>query len=402
MKTTAATLYAISAITVLAGAAIAPALGSIAQNFPGVNPILIQMLITLPSIMVIPCTMWSNSICRKYGKKPVLVAGLLCYCIGGCGGGLADSIWTLLAMRALLGIGMGTITPVCHSLPADFFQGDRKVTVIGRMSAFITIGAAVCSVGAGWLAVLSWRASFGIYAVSLLVLLMVIVFLPSPKRADAPAALTAEPVRLPRTVYLLGLTMLVYMAAFYAFPLGLSMHLESAGIGDSRTAGYLFALISVIAFAIGMVFPKFMAFFGRRLLAFLLLCMGGGYLIVAFAGTAVMVWFGCCLVGIGLGGLTPLHYVLVNRAVGKEATVKAVSVLVAGTFAGQFASPFLLLLIKTIPAAHLNLGLYGSIGSVMTAIGLGLIPVLLLTRAAPAPATATVSSRTSARISARR
>ncbi len=399
MKTTAATLYAISAITVLAGAAIAPALGAIAQNFPGVDPILIQMLITLPSIMVIPCTMLSNRICHRFGKKPVLVVGLLCYFVGGCGGALADSIWTLLAMRALLGIGMGTITPVCHSLPADFFQDERKVTVIGRMSAFITIGAAVCSVGAGWLAVLSWRASFGIYAVSLLVLLMVIVFLPSPKRPDAPV-LASAPVRLPRKVYWLGLTMLVYMAAFYAFPLGLSMHLETAGIGDSRTAGYLFALISVIAFAIGMVFPGFMAFFGRRLLAVLLLCMGGGYLIVAFAGSAALVWFGCCLVGVGLGGLTPLHYVLVNRAVDKESTVKAVSVLVAGTFAGQFASPFLLLLIKNIPAAHLNLGLYGSIGSVMTALGLGLIPVLLLTRAAPAPAT--VSSRTSARISARR
>ncbi|MCD8351685.1 MAG: MFS transporter [Planctomycetaceae bacterium] len=398
MNTTAATLYAISAITVLAGAAIAPALGSIAQNFPGVDPILIQMLITLPSIMVIPCTMLSNKVCHRFGKKPVLVAGLLFYFVGGCGGGLTDNIWTLLAMRALLGIGMGTITPVCHSLPADFFQGERKVTVIGRMSAFITIGAAVCSVGAGWLAVLSWRASFGIYAVSLLVLLMVILFLPSPRRMETPS-LASAPVRLPRKVYLLGLTMLVYMAAFYAFPLGLSMHLETAGIGDSRTAGYLFALISVIAFAIGMVFPKFMAFFGRRLLMVLLLCMGGGYLIVAFGGSAALVWFGCCLVGVGLGGLTPLHYVLVNRAVDKEATVKAVSVLVAGTFAGQFASPFLLLLIKNIPAAHLNLGLFGSIGSVMTIMGLCLIPVLLLTRAVPAPAT--VSSRTSARASAR-
>lgn len=374
MKRIAAALYAVSAITVLAGAAVAPAMGEISQHFPGVNPVLIQMIITLPSIMVIPCTMLSDRVCRRFGKKPVLVAGLLLYFAGGCAGGLADSIWLLLLSRAVLGLGMGTITPVCHSLPADFFQGDEKVSVIGRMSAFITIGAAVCSVGAGWLAVISWRASFGIYAVSLLVLLLVLFFLPNPKRAAVHGAQPSPgTVALPGRVYLLGATMLVYMAAFYAFPLGLAMHMERTGIGDSRTAGYLFAFISVIAFIIGMHFPRFMAMLGRGLLPVLLLSMGGGYLSVAFAETPLQVWMGCSLVGVGLGGLTPIHYVRVNRAVPKESTVKAVSVVVAGTFAGQFASPFLLLLVDTVPL--FDLGLYGSLGSAIVFLGLASIPM---------------------------
>ena len=385
MNRIAATLYAVSAITVLAGAAIAPAMKEIAVNFPGVNQVLIQMMITLPSIMVIPCTVVSHRLCARFGKKNVLVVGLILYCLGGCGGGLADNIWLLLAMRAVLGVGMGSITPVCHSLPADYFQGPEKVSVIGRMSAFITIGAAVCSVGAGWLAVISWRASFGIYAVSLLVLLLVLLFLPrAASRSEEPLPQSAGEVRLPLRVYLLGLTMLAYMAAFYAFPLGLAVHLEKSGIGDSRTAGYLFALISVIAFCIGLYFPRVMAALGHRLLPVLLLCMGGGYLIVACAGSSPQVWLGCSLVGIGLGGLTPLHYVLVNRAVPKEATVKAVSVLVAGTFAGQFASPFLLLAIENIPAFDMNFGLYGSIGIVLSALGVTAIPLILAVRRAAA------------------
>lgn len=394
MKSIAATLYAISAITVLAGAAIAPAMKQIAASFPDVSPVLIQMIITLPSIMVIPCTVAAHRLCAAFGKKPVMIAGLLFYFVGGCGAGLVDGIWSLLALRCLLGLGMGIITPVCHSLPADHFAGAEKISVIGRMSAFITIGAAVCSVGAGWLAVISWRASFGIYAVSLLVLLMVLLFLPSGRgrEEDAPRPVPGAG-RLPARVYLLGLTMLVYMAAFYAFPLGLAMHLENAGIGDSRTAGYLFAFISVIAFGIGLYFPRVMGLLGHRLVPFLLLCMGGGYIAVASAETPLQVWLGCSLVGIGLGGLTPIHYVLANKAVAKEAMVGAVSVLVAGTFAGQFASPFLLLLIANIPAAHDLLGPYGSIGAAMTALGVLAIPLIALARRAAAVPAAVVSGR---------
>lgn len=393
MKRIASALYAVSAITVLAGAAVAPAMGEISLHFPDVNPILIQMIITLPSIMVIPCTMLSDRVCRRFGKKPVLIAGLLLYFAGGCAGGLANSIWLLLLSRAVLGIGMGTITPVCHSLPADYFKEDEKVSVIGRMSAFITIGAAICSVGAGWLAIISWRASFGIYAVSLFVLLLVLMFLPSPKRAKIREAKSPDGnAPLPGRVYLLGTTMFVYMAAFYAFPLGLAMHLDKTGIGDSRTAGYLFAFISVIAFAIGMYFPRFMTMLGRRLLPVLLLCMGGGYLGVAFAETQVQVWIGCSMVGIGLGGLTPLHYVLVNRAVSKESTVKAVSVVVAGTFAGQFASPFLLLLVEKLPL--FDLGLYGSLGSAILVLGFLAIPLAAaVRRLMPEAAVVRVSSR---------
>lgn len=378
MKRIAFALYAISAITVLAGAAIAPAMGDIVRYFPDVHPIYLQMIITLPSLMVIPCTVFSHRLCRRFGKRRVLVAGLLLYFVGGCGAGLADSIWTLLALRAVLGIGMGTITPVCHSLPADYFHGHDKVSVVGRMSAFLVVGAAVCSIGAGWLAIISWRASFGIYAVSLVVLLLVMLFLPAhaTEKVDEDAA--PPMVRLPGKVYFLGGTMVLYMAAFYAFPLGLALHLEGREIGDSRTAGYLFALISMVGFVVGLWFPRVMRAFGMWLTGALLLCMGCGYMLVAFAESSLPVWSGCSLVGIGLGGLTPLHYVTVNHSVPREATVKAMAVLVSGTFLGQFLSPFLVSLAGMVPS---SLGVYGVIGTGVLLVGVAAVGIALFSRA---------------------
>lgn len=397
MRLVAPTLYAISSITVLAGAAIAPAIGEIERQFPEVNPLFIKMIITLPSIMVIPCTALSHRICEMFGKKRVLLAGLAMYFVGGCGAGLADSIWLVLALRAVLGIGMGIITPVCHSLPADFYTGNEKVSVIGRMSAFVTIGAAVCSVGAGWLAVISWRASFAIYAISLIVLLMVVFCLPATARAvrKAGEAAPRRPAELPLRVYVLGFTMFLYMAAFYTFPLGMAIHLDKIGLGDSRTAGYLLALISVIAFSLGLCFTRVMSALGAMLLPTLLVCMGAGYVGVAFAQSSFQVWLACVLVGIGLGGLTPLHFVRVNQAVAKENTVRAVAVLVAGTFAGQFASPFLLLAIENLPSFHNWLGAFGTIGVGMSVLAVCLAPYVFVK--APAKAPASVSSRRDSR-----
>ncbi len=373
MSLIAPTLYAVSSITVLAGAAIAPAMGEIAANFPGVNPIFIQMIITLPSIMVIPCTYFAHSWCKRFGKKNVLLTGLVLYCVGGCGAAWADSIWTILALRAVLGLGMGTITPVCHSLPADHFSGAEKVSVIGRMSAFVTMGAAVCSVGAGWLAVISWRASFGIYAVSLGVLLMAVLFLPRMAKYHEEKAAETTSKPLPKRVYLLGFTMMLYMAAFYTIPLGLAIHLEGRGIGDSRTAGILLALISVVAFGVGLRFPALLRRFAAKLPALLVLALAAGYLCIAFAWYPVQAWIGCLLVGLGLGGLTPWHFVRANHAVERQLVVKSVAVVIAGTFSGQFLSPFLAWLAGRFPLVGEEWGVFGVVGIAMACIGVALL-----------------------------
>lgn len=374
------TLYALASITVLAGAAVAPALDEIAGNFPQVDPIFIKMLITIPAIMVIPFSMISHKLSEHFGKKRVLLIGLFLYFVGGCGGGLVSNIWLLLGSRAVLGMGMGIITPVSHALPSEFYTGKERVRVVGRMSAFITIGAAICSIAAGWLALLSWRASFAVYAGSLPVALMVFLFLPlmkEEKKTGVHAEKKPSASTLPLKVWGLSFSMLLYMAVFYTFPLGIALYLKESGLGDATLAGYLLALLSVVAFCIGLVFETCMNLFGRMLLPVVLFCMGLGYVLTSQATGTFMILAGGCLAGVGLGVLTPYILLAVNRAVPRERTGKAMSLAIAGNFTGQFLSPFLSRLIEALPFVGSSGKAYGFIGLALFAAGCVALTVLL-------------------------
>ena len=47
------TILSISLLTVMAGAAIAPALGVISAHFAGMNPLFIQLIVSLPALFII-------------------------------------------------------------------------------------------------------------------------------------------------------------------------------------------------------------------------------------------------------------------------------------------------------------------------------------------------------------
>src|SRR3954451_19297035 len=54
-----------------------------------------------------------------YGRKPVLLAGILIFEVGSLLAGFADSMPMMIAFRLLQGIGAGAIQPVAMTVVAD-------------------------------------------------------------------------------------------------------------------------------------------------------------------------------------------------------------------------------------------------------------------------------------------
>src|SRR5690625_1272011 len=77
------TIISISMATVMAGAAISPALGLIAKAFPDASETMIKLILTAPSIMIIPFSFLSSYLTTKITKRTVIMIGLLIYLIGG-------------------------------------------------------------------------------------------------------------------------------------------------------------------------------------------------------------------------------------------------------------------------------------------------------------------------------
>ena len=71
------TILSISLLTVMAGAAIAPALGIINKHFAGQDPLLIQLVVSLPALFIIGLEVGSSNAGRR---RPTLPEGEVITC----------------------------------------------------------------------------------------------------------------------------------------------------------------------------------------------------------------------------------------------------------------------------------------------------------------------------------
>jgi MFS family permease len=217
-------ILSISLLTVMASAAISPALAKISQAFPGTDPTLIKLILTLPSLLIVPFSLLGGWLATRMKKKQILLIGLVIYFLGGVGGGLANSVPQLLVIRALFGVGVGLIIPLSISLIADFCQKEERARMMGLSGSVSHFGGVVFLLLSGWLACMSWRYSFGVYALSLVIMVMVMVWLPEPEIKPVTGAAKAK---LPLEVFWCALLGALMMVAFYAAPTSLAMFIEN-------------------------------------------------------------------------------------------------------------------------------------------------------------------------------
>jgi len=219
-----AAILSISLLTVMASAAVSPALARIRQAFPGADVILIKLVLTLPSLVIIPFSLVSGWLLKFFKKKQVLLAGLVIYLVTGIGAGFAKTIGQLLFVRALFGIGVGLIVPLSTALIADFFSGEERTKMMGLSGSVSHFGGVIFTLLAGWLACVSWRLAFGVYGLTLIVMLMVIFWVPEPESERKGGMVKG---RLPGGVYLCAVLGALMMVAFYAAPTNLAMFIEN-------------------------------------------------------------------------------------------------------------------------------------------------------------------------------
>src|SRR5699024_2674826 len=101
------TIILIEMTTVITAAAIFPSLGLIAQHFSEADEIWIKLVLTAPSLTVIPFSFLSSYLTKKLPKKVIVLIGISIYIIAGVGAQFSPSIEVLLVLRFLLGAGVG-------------------------------------------------------------------------------------------------------------------------------------------------------------------------------------------------------------------------------------------------------------------------------------------------------
>ena len=161
-------ILSLSLLTVMAGAAVAPALGTIREHFADQSGTLVQMIISIPALFIFLSSFIFPRLCRKFGARTLVMMGLILYVGGGCGAAAFDSIYIVLVFRALVGCGVGFIMPLSTGLLSFYYPPEELDRLMGLSSAMNQLGGAVATFIAGLLAAFSWRAAFMVYLMGLI------------------------------------------------------------------------------------------------------------------------------------------------------------------------------------------------------------------------------------------
>ncbi|HZF86200.1 MAG TPA: multidrug effflux MFS transporter [Burkholderiaceae bacterium] len=113
----------------------------------------------------------------RFGRRPVLLAGLSAYVLAAAGTALAPSIEGLIALRALQGAAMGAAVMAARAIVRDLYQPAEGARVMSRALTGLGVIACLCAPvgsvvtdGLGWRFALAVPALFGVATLALVAL----------------------------------------------------------------------------------------------------------------------------------------------------------------------------------------------------------------------------------------
>jgi len=195
-----------SAVASIDATVVGIALPTIGRDF-GVGLAVLQWVVTAYTLMLAGLLLIAGSLGDKFGRRKVFLIGVIWFAVASVLCGIAPSAGTLIAARALQGIGAALLTPGSLAILQATFRPDDRGRAIGAWSGFTGVGTAIGPFIGGWLiAAVSWRLIFAInLPIAALVVVVAWRHVPESRDADATGPIDVTGGVL-ATIGLIGLT----------------------------------------------------------------------------------------------------------------------------------------------------------------------------------------------------
>lgn len=240
---------------------ILPVFSVFARDLPGATPTLVGLAISAygltQAVFQIPFGLWSD----RYGRKPLIALGLVLFALGSALAALSDSIYGIIAGRALQGA--GAVAAVVMALAADLTREEHRTKAMALIGVSIGFSFALSMVAGPVLSM--WMGLKGLFWVvtglALLGIIVLFTVVPTPamsrfhrdaevRTASFKTVLTnPELLRLDFGIFCLHL---ILTATFVVLPLVLkdSLGLETAQHWHLYLPVFVLALASMVPFVI--------------------------------------------------------------------------------------------------------------------------------------------------------
>ncbi len=206
--------------------AMLPALPQIAATLSPEAPNNAQLVLTSFVLGMGAGTLIAGPLADTFGRKPVLLAGSVLYCVAALAAWAAPSLPALLAARLVMGIGAAGPRTVTIAIVRDLYHGREMAQIMSfAMMVFTLVPAVAPLMGQGVMALAGWKAIFLVYILfaGLTALWMALRQPETLPPADRRPLALAELIRGTRTLFshrvvvLSILCQTLTMAALFAF-----------------------------------------------------------------------------------------------------------------------------------------------------------------------------------------
>ena len=237
---------------------LSPALSTFQSSFPDVAETTIQSLITLPSLVSIPFFFVGGLLSRKVSTKHMVNLGIILISIGGLLPAVLQNFTLILVCRAVMGMGIGFLSPFSQSLISDNFSGRDITLLFGIQAAAISAGNMIGCYISGALAAFNYQASFLCYLLGPIALVAALICVPNVSEHPAEPGKSAlqDYLHIPLDLWLRYLFQIVFALVYFSYFNNASLLIAEKGLGNTSDAGFTTALSSLIGIAAGLLMPK--------------------------------------------------------------------------------------------------------------------------------------------------
>lgn len=351
-------IWSISALNALPGLAVSPILGQLSDIFPQSTELDIQMLSSLPSLLIIPFIILAGKLTEKVNFIWLLQFGLGIFALSGILYLLSGKMWQLIAVSALLGIGSGMIVPLSAGLISKYFVGPYRVKQFGLSSAITNVTLVLATSLTGYLAEINWHLPFIVYLLPLISIVLSIYLKRSMTDEEGHASLTAESgktvdaqsdAEAAKSRFGIHVSHLLQIMSFYGLATYLVVivsfnlpFLMKAYHFSSGNSGLLISLFFLAIMAPGFVLNQIVGLLRKKTKFYSLLTIAMGLTLILISRTEWVMGLGCILTGLGYGIIQPVAYnKTTHTAIPKKVTL-ALAFVMAMNYLAILLCPFII------------------------------------------------------------
>lgn len=342
-------IWSISILTSITGLAISPSLPAIQKQFPQVGQTELDMLVSLPNLLLIPFVIIAGKLAQRRSSVMLIRIGCLVFLLVAIGYQFANSVLYLQGVSIFLGVGAGFVVPLAAQLPSVVFQGTERQRQLGICSGISNASQVLCTFFAGWLAMFNWHTAFWVYGIAIVPLLLSPFLKINPQPSNTVVEDTPSADSGINRKELAKLMLLYFTVMFFNLQIPLNLPFLLAGNHiDTTISGSLIAIFFLVQALTAFVINWSIRLFKSYTMVFALVVISACLLLFPLVKGEMWYYVLAACAGITGGTIEPLVWNKTATVTSRKQSTVAFGWIMSACYLSIWATPYIINLLSRL------------------------------------------------------